>query len=92
MGPDRDTLLKDLRTNIIEIFFHRETGLNPIRISLAQKFLPPLFKNDPEQVTQMNEYHNNNPTLIGAWNMDTRHWVYLDVNTIAYVESKEDYY
>lgn len=92
MGPDRNTLLKDLKTNIIEIFFYRETGLNPIRISLAQKFLPPSFKNDPEQVKLMEEYHTNNPMLIAAWNMDTRHWVYLDISSIAYVEAKEDYY
>lgn len=92
MGPDRDTLLKDLRTNIIEIFFHRETGLNPIRISLAQKFLPRSFKNDPEQIEEMDKYHNTNINLIGAWNMDTKTWAFLDVNTVAYVEAKEDYY
>lgn len=92
MALNRNTLLNDLRTNIIEVYFNRETGLNPIRISLAQKFLPLFFKNDPEQVKLMEDYHTNNPTLIAAWNMDTRHWVYLDIISIAYVEAKEDYY
>ena len=92
MALNRNTLLNDLKTNVIEVYFIRETGLNPIKISLSQKLLPPAFKNNEGQVNEMELYHANNPTLIGAWNMDSRQWSYIDINTVAYVEAKEDYY
>jgi hypothetical protein len=92
MVVKRDTLLSDLKNHIIDIYFLPETKMPKVRVTLVPHHLPKSFTEDSEQLNEMNNYHNINQNLIGAWNIDRKSWVYFDVGSIKYLESVEDNY
>ena len=91
MAPDRDTLLRDLKNHVIEIFYLRGLGLKTNRLSLREDLLPKDFTQDPDQLNIMETYHSTHPFFIGAWNVNEKKWEYIDVNTISYVQIIDGY-
>lgn len=91
MAPNRDTLLKDLKNNVIEFFYLRGLGLKTNRLTLREDLLPPGFVDDKEQLAIMENYHSSYPDFFGAWNVHEKKWEYVDVNSISYQQVVDGY-
>jgi hypothetical protein len=87
----RDDILKDLVDNVIEITFLKREGIvpPPIRCTLMPRILPPSFTDVEKQ--QMLDFHNREPSLIAAWNVNNNSWCVIPINMIEYIQAQDNY-
>ena len=85
---DRNTLLKDLRNNVIELTFQAIDGTNPMgRFSLRPKNLPKSY-----DINEEKKFHDTNPTIIQTWNMNTNTWYMFDIKDVVNIEDVSEHY
>lgn len=81
MVLNRDNLLKELRSYVIDVFL---TNGQSHKCTLQHKFLPKKFINEEQQ--QEIDYHAGNPKMIAAWNVQYSQWICFSIDEISYTQ------
>lgn len=81
---NRDDVLKDLRNSIIEVTFTKVNGDQRImRCTLMPKYLPKSYLEEKEQETN---FHNENPNVIAAWDVQKKGWRSFRMDSVEYLQ------
>ena len=91
MALNRDTIIKDLKESVIEIFFLPETRFAPLRVTLRYDLLPKSVANDPEQINEIETFHRLHLNFIAAWNVQKHQWVHIPIDGIQYLQMLDGY-
>lgn len=84
----RDTLLNDLRSNVIEVHFKKVNGENRVmRCSLMPEVLPSSFVSSLEEQSQEKKFHHTNPNVIAAWDVDNHGWRSFRIDSVTYCQA-----
>ncbi len=87
---ERDIILQDLKQSVIEFFF-KDFGGNKfpsIKCTHRPELMPKSFINEQHL---MDQFHNENPNTIAAWNIDARTWSSIDINNVQYTQVVDTY-
>jgi len=85
---DRDTLLNDLRKNVIEVHFVKVNGENRVmRCTLMPQVLPKSFVQSLEEQNGEKNFHRENPNVIAAWDVDIQAWRSFRIDSVSYCQS-----
>lgn len=85
----RDTVLKDLRGNVIEVHFTKVNGeTRAMRCTLIPELLPPKYL---EEQAAEKEFHNTNSDVIRAWDVQARGWRSFRIDSVAYMQIIDNY-
>ena len=86
----RDTILNDLREYVIEVTFTKVNGEQRImRCTLRPELLPPGYAQD---ITEEKKFHNENPNVIAAWDVQAGGWRSFRVDSVSYVQNVNENY
>jgi len=84
MKYDRDTVLNDLRKNVVEVTFTKVDGTPRVmRCSLEPQYLP---KSYLEEQDKEREFHRENPDVISAWDIQKGGWRSFRIDSIQYLQ------
>lgn len=86
---DRDTLLKDLRQEVIEVTFTKVNGETRVmRCTLRADILPP-----NADIQHIDEEHSKqeNLAVIVAWDVQVNGWRSFRVDSVKYLQSMNGY-
>jgi len=87
---DRDTILKDLREYVIEVTFTKVNGEGRVmRCTLRPDLLPPGYSQD---ITEEKKFHNENPNVIAAWDVQKGGWRSFRVDSVSYLQNVNENY
>jgi hypothetical protein len=87
---DRDTILKDLRTHVMEVTFSKVNGDNRVmRCTLRPDLLPPSYVTEE---TKEKTFHQENPDVISAWDVQKGGWRSFRINSVSYIQDLNDNY
>ena len=87
---DRETILKELRTHVMEVTFTKVNGDNRVMCcSLRADLLPPTYI---EEQTKEKLFHKENPDVIAAWDVQKGGWRSFRVDSVTYVQDVSDKY
>ena len=86
---ERDALLRDLRENVMAIYFvTNENKKSEIRLTLMPDRMP---KNYLSEMEQEKTFHSENPDVIAAWDVLNGRWLTINVSSIEYVQYLDAY-
>ena len=86
MSYERDTILKDLRKNVVEFFIAKEKGspeLISFKSTLREDILPKSYKDD---ILLEKAFHDENKEYISSFNIANGKWVVLNIADIKYLQ------
>lgn len=93
MVANRDEILKDLRNYVIEVHFDKVNGEHRVmRCTLRPDLLPPSYNNDINEQTQEKEFHQTNPDVIAAWDVQKGGWRSFRIDNVKYVQNVNESY
>jgi hypothetical protein len=80
---DRNTLLSDLRVNVVEVSFDKVNEQPRImRCTLMREFLPESYQEQPDE-----KFHAKNPEIIAVWDLDNKGWRAFRIDSVKMVQS-----
>lgn len=83
---DRDTILKDLRRNVIEVHFIKENGEQRVmKCTLQKHMLPERYAMEDEK--EERDFHVKNPQVVAAWSINDGGWRSFRVESVYYVQA-----
>lgn len=86
----RDTILNDLREYVIEVTFTKVNGEQRImRCTLRPDLLPPKYA---EEITEEKTFHQTNPEVIAAWDVQAHGWRSFRVDSVSYLQNVNENY
>lgn len=86
---DRNTLLEDLRKNVVAVYFTKVDGSKrEMRCTLMPSLLPPNYVN--EQAEEQ-EFHDKNPAVLAVWDVMKGGWRSFRIDSIEYVQVLDPY-
>jgi len=86
---DRDTLLEELRKNVVAVYFTKVDGSKrEMRCTLMPSLLPPNYVN--EQAEEQ-DFHNKNPNVLAVWDVMKGGWRSFRIDSIEYVQVLDPY-
>lgn len=90
MAIDRKQLLNDLRNEVIEVSFTKVSdGTNRVmRCSLKKDLLPESYAQEESEEKQ---FHESNPDVIAAWDVQKGGWRSFRLDTVDYVQVVDSY-
>ena len=90
---DRDTLLRDLRNNVVEIQFVKvaDGSQRLLRCTLMLKHLPQKYQTTQEEQDIENDFHQKNPDVIAAWDVEKGGWRSFRIDSVIYAQSLDSY-
>jgi len=81
----RDTLLKDLRSNVVEVHFTKTNGENRVmRCTLSNLLLPESYRNNREEQAEEKMFHKENPDIIAVWDLGANGWRSFHIESVFY--------
>ena len=81
---NRDTLLNDLRKNVIEVHFQKQNGEQRVmKCTLKREMLPPNYVNEQ---TEERDFHSKNQDVIAAWSVNDGGWRSFRIDSVYYVQ------
>jgi hypothetical protein len=87
---DRDTILKDLRSYVIEVHFDKVNGEARImRCTLRSDMLPEKYLSEE---AQEKEFHQKNTDVIAAWDVAKGGWRSFRIDSVRYLQNVNDNY
>ena len=93
MAGNRDEILKDLRSYVIEVHFDKVNGEHRVmRCTLRPDLLPPSYREDVNEQKQETEFHQTNPDVIAAWDVQKGGWRSFRVDNVRYVQNVNESY
>jgi hypothetical protein len=85
----RDTVLKDLRQNVIEVHFTKVNGeTRAMRCTLMPEQLPPKYL---EEQTAEKEFHRTNTDTIRCWDVQAGGWRSFKIDSVTYMQVVANY-
>jgi len=88
----RDTLLKDLRTQVLEVHFTKANGENRVmRCTLQKHMLPESYQRSLGEQTEEKIFHKENPDVIAVWDLGENGWRSFRIDSVFYCEAKTAY-
>jgi hypothetical protein len=88
----RDKLLSDLRNNAIEVHFTKVNGENrAMRCTLMPRLLPESYVKSLEEQESEKGFHNKNPDVIAAWDLEKAAWRSFKINSVTYCQVLDNY-
>jgi hypothetical protein len=92
MMYQRDTLLKDLRENVIEVHFTKVNGdTRVMRCTLMKHLLPQSYQVDLAEQNEERSFHDTNTNVIAAWDVVKGGWRSFRIDSVAYVQVIDAY-
>ena len=92
MKYQRDTLLKDLRENVIEVHFVKVNGENRVmRCTLQSHMLPEMYQQNPSERQEEQDFHVKNPDVISAWDVSAAGWRSFRIDSVIYAQVIDGY-
>lgn len=92
MKYQRDTLLKDLRENVIEVHFIKVDGEQRVmRCTLRPEHLPELYRTSIQERKEELDFHQKNPNVISAWDIVSGGWRSFRIDSVYYVQVIDNY-
>ena len=89
MQYKRNDLLKDLRENVIEVFFTKVGGAERVMLcTLKPNLLPPKYLEEKEEEKT---FHKQNPDVIAVWDLQNNAWRSFRIDSVMYVQIKDGY-
>ena len=86
----RDTLLKDLRENVCEVFFTKINGeKRAMRCSLRSDILPESYVKTEE--VKERKFHAENPDVISVWDLQNGGWRSFRIESVDYFQVVDTY-
>jgi hypothetical protein len=80
---DRNTVLSELRENVMEISFDKVNGQPRIlRCTLMRYFLPENYKEQADV-----NFHTKNADILAVWDIDNKGWRAFRVNSVKMVQA-----
>lgn len=93
MMYDRDTLLRDLRSNVIEVHFTKTDGSNRVmKCTLQTKYLPESFTKSLEEQAQEKDFHQRNPEVLAVWDIENNGWRSFRIDSVTYCQLLDSFY
>ena len=87
---ERDTILKDLREYVIEVTFTKVNGeQRNMRCTLRPDLLPPNYVNE---ISEEKKYHQTNPDVIAAWDVQKGGWRSFRIDSVTYIQNVNENY
>lgn len=88
----RDSLLKDLRENVIEVHFTKTNGENrAMRCTLQNHMLPETYRKSFEEQNEEKSFHQQNPNVIAAWDVEKGGWRSFRIESVTYCQVIDAY-
>jgi hypothetical protein len=89
---NRDELLRELRSNVIEVHFTKVNGEGRVmRCTLMDRFLPESFRANPDEQTEEKNFHQKNPDVIACWDTQVGGWRSFRVDSVTYCQGVETF-
>ncbi len=89
---ERDTLLKDLRSNLLEIHFTKANGETRVmRCTLQPHMLPKSYRASLAEQKEEKTFHKENPDVLAVWDTEAAGWRSFRVDSVFYCEAKSGY-
>ena len=89
---NRDDILRDLRDNVIEVTFTKVDGTDRVmRCTLKPTILPESFRQNLDEQKQEKEFHQTNPDVIAAWDVQKGGWRSFRVDSVQYLQIIDAY-
>lgn len=80
-ATQRDQLLADLRTNVIEVIFTKKDGSTRVmKATLNPDILPPAYKEG--EISEEKEFHKENPDNIAVWDIEAKGWRSFNISSL----------
>ena len=84
----RDTLLNDLRNNILEVHFTKVNGqARVMRCTLATRYLPESYVQSLEEQETEKKFHEENKETIAVWDVLQKGWRSFRIDTVTYAQA-----
>jgi hypothetical protein len=84
MKYNRDTVLNDLRSFVVEVTFTKVDGTTRVmRCTLDPKFLPESYTQDADKELK---FHTENPNVISAWDVQKGGWRSFRIDSVEYLQ------
>jgi hypothetical protein len=85
----RDTLLQDLRKNVMSVHFTKVNGeKREMRCTLMPQLLPPNYVNE---AAEEKDFHEKNQEVLAVWDVIKGGWRSFRIDSIEYVEMLDPY-
>lgn len=90
MMYQRDQLLNDLRSEVVEVTFNKvsDGSTRVMRCTLRKDLLPQDYI---EEEAKEKSFHAENPNVIAAWDVQKGGWRSFRMDTIQYVQIVDGY-
>ena len=90
MMYNREDLLKDLRSEVVEVTFNKvsDGSERVMRCTLKPEMLPPSYLNEQQMEK---DYHQRNPDVIAAWDVQKGGWRSFRIDTVTYAQAVDGY-
>jgi hypothetical protein len=86
---DRDNLLKDLRENVVAVYFTKVNGeKREMRCTLMPSLLPPTYVTEEADVKK---FHDENRDVLAVWDVMKGGWRSFRIDSIEYVQVLDPY-
>lgn len=87
---NRDQLLNDLRSEVIEVTFNKvsDGSKRVMRCTLRKDLLPETYI---EEEAQEKAFHTQNPDVIAVWDVQKGGWRSFRVDSLEYVQIIDGY-
>jgi hypothetical protein len=93
MEYKRDTILEDLRNNIVEVTFTKVNGeRRSMRCTLMTNYLPEVHQKNPEEQEKEKNFHKENPDVLAVWDVQNGGWRSFRINSVDYVQILDNVY
>jgi hypothetical protein len=93
MAGNRDEILKSLREYVIEVHFDKVNGEHrAMRCTLRPDLLPPSYREKISEQKEEENFHQTNPDVVAAWDIQKGGWRSFRVENVKYVQNVNDNY
>lgn len=85
----RDEVVKDLRENVLEVYFTKVDGSERLmRCTLKEDLLPDSYKEEKDQET---DFHQKNQDVVACWDVQKGGWRSFRIDSIKYIQIIDAY-
>ena len=89
---DRDTLINDLRSNVLAVTFTKENGeTRTMRCTLMLRHLPVLHLEEEARDHREERFHKENLDIIKCWDMELGAWRSFKINSVQWCQSLPEF-
>lgn len=92
MMYERDAVLNDLRSHVIEVTFTKVNGEQRVmRCTLKQSLLPKSYVENINEQKEEKDFHQQNPNVVAAWDVQKGGWRSFRLDSVEYLQIIDGY-